>query len=172
MRRLPIVAALIVLAVPAFAQQRPPAPNRAPPPPQAQQQQPAQQQQAAPPPGLFPCRTANEVCHVVVATAGNQGTLLFSSAPQGEGTEGRTIAVQGADLAPHIGKVVMLTGELGSNGIANAQVVDVAGPLLSFAIKLQMSGGGSDEEDEAPAPAPQQQRSNAPPARSAPAPRR
>lgn len=168
MRRLPIVAALIVLAVPAFAQQRPPAPNRAPspPPPQAQ----AQPQQPAPPPGLFPCRTANEVCHVVVATAGNQGTLLFSSSPQGEGAEGRTVTVPGVDLAPHVGKVVMLTGEFGSNGIANAQIVDVAGPLLSFAIKLQISGEGSDEEDDAPAPAPQQQqqqqqRSNAPPPR-------
>jgi hypothetical protein len=159
MRRLLVVAALVVMSAPALAQQRPPASNRpAPAPaPQAQQQQ---QQQQAPLPGMFPCRTQNEVCHVIVAASGTQGTLLYSNAPSADGAEGKPVNVQGVDLAQNVGKVVMLTGNFANGTISNAQIVEVAGPLLSFAIKLQMSGGGDEEEEETPPP--QQQRGNPP----------
>jgi hypothetical protein len=163
MRRLFVVVALVVFSAPALAQQRPAAPNRAPAPPPAQ----AQQQAPAPLPGMFPCRTQNEVCHVVVVGSASQGTLLYSNAPAADGKEGGSVNIQGADLGQHVGKVVMLTGEFGANGIGNAQIVEVAGPLLSFAIKLQMSGGGDEEEEEAPQQ--QQKGGNAPAPRAAPA---
>ncbi|MGD9845761.1 MAG: hypothetical protein AB7O60_12675 [Variibacter sp.] len=170
MRRLLLVAAVVVFSAPALAQQRPPAQNRAPAPPPAQ----AQQQAPAEPAGMFPCRTQAEVCHVIAVGSANQGTLLYSNAPAAEGKEGGAVNVQGADLAQHVGKVVMLSGEFGAAGIANAHVIDVAGPLLSFAIKLQMSGGGGDdEEDDTPQQQQTQpQRGNAPapaPQRNAPA---
>jgi hypothetical protein len=138
MRLAIVTAALAALSLPALAQPqpapgRPPAPQR---PPQAQPQPPA------PPPGMFPCRSQAEVCHIGVAGGAAQIVLIYSNAPQGQAAEGKSIAVQGADLAPHVGKAVMLTGELGPSGITGAQVVEVAGPMLSFLIKQSAGDDG------------------------------
>ena len=137
MRLVIVTAALAALSLPAFAQ---PQPGRPPAqrPPQAQPQPPA------PPPGMFPCRSQSEICHVGVTAGGSQIVLLFSTAPTAQGSEGRTVAVQGADLGADVGKVVMLTGEFGAGGITGAQVVDTAGPLLSFVIK-QMSADDAQQ---------------------------
>jgi hypothetical protein len=132
-----VTATLAALSLPAAAQPQP-GPGRPPPsarPPQAQPQPPA------PPPGMFPCRTQTEICHIGIASGAGQMMLIFSSAPQGQAAEGKPIAVQGVDLGPHVGKAVMLTGDLGPNGITGAQVVEVAGPLLSFLLK---QGVGDD----------------------------
>ncbi len=161
MRLVIAMAALAALSLPALAQQ-----PRQPGPPPARQTAPAAApapaQQAAPqPPGMFPCRTATEVCHVIAVGSGTQGTLLFSNAPAAEGKEGDPVTVQGADLAPHVGKVVMLSGTFAGTAINGAQIIDVATPLASFAIKLQLSGGGGGDDDDQqskPAPAPQPQR--------------
>lgn len=164
MRLVIAMAALAALSLPALAQQQPrqpgppPRQQAAPPPP------PQAQQQAAPAPGMFPCRTENEVCHVVAVGSGSQGTLLFSNAPAAEGKEGEPVTVQGVDLAPHTGKVVMLSGTFAGAAINSAQIIDVATPLVSFAIKLQLSGGGSDDDQQStPAPAAQPQRGAPPP---------
>jgi hypothetical protein len=158
MRLLIVLAATAALSLPALAQQpRPPARAPAAPPPAAQA--------PAAPAGMFPCRSEAEVCHVGVPTSANQVMILFSSSPQGQASEGRTVSVQGADLAQSVGKVVMLTGELGASGINGAQVVDTAGPLLSLAIKLQLGGGG---DDGGPAAAPPK----GPAPKGGPAPRR
>src|SRR3954452_9704322 len=136
------LAALLVLTVPALAQQRRPAPGRAP---QAQ----AQPQQApAPPPGFFPCRTEGEVCYIGVVTGPSQVAILFTNNPQSEVVRGKPMDVssgdqpgQALDLGGSLGRVVMLTGSLDpKTGLTKAQVVDTAGPLLSFDIKTQMSG--------------------------------
>jgi hypothetical protein len=157
MRLVIISAALIGLSFPALAQPQPGRPPAPPRPPQAQPQPPA------PAPAIFACRTQAEVCHVGIAADGGQILLLFSNAPQGQGSEGRTIAVQGADLGQSVGKVVMLTGELGPSGITGAQVVDTAGPLLSFVIK-QMSADDAQQGGQG--------QRGAPPARGGPPPRR
>jgi hypothetical protein len=52
------------------------------------------------------------------------------------------------DLAQHLGRVVMLTGTYDPKaGLTKAELVDVAGPLLSFALKAALAGG-----DEQPGP--------------------
>ena len=145
MRFVIVAAAVAALTIPAAAQQRPPAPQQRAP--QAQPQPPA------PPPGMFPCRTEAEVCHIGVITGATQIMVLYSNAPQGQAAEGKPANVQGADLAPNLGRVVMLTGELGATGITGAQVGDVATPLVSFLMK---QGAGGD--DAAPAPKGQPQR--------------
>jgi hypothetical protein len=146
MRLMIVLAATAALSLPALAQQpRPPARAPAAPAPAAQA--------PAAPAGMFPCRTEAEVCHVGVATSANQVVILFSNAPQGQAAEGKALSVQGADLAQNVGKVVMLTGELGAGSINGAQLVEAAGPLLSLAIKLQL-GGGDDGQAAAPAKGP------------------
>lgn len=164
MRLVIAMAAIAALSLPAFAQQQPQQRQPGPPPRQqsAPPPAPAPQAQQAPLPGMFPCRSTNEVCHVVAVGSGTQGTLLFSNAPAAEGKEGEPVTVQGADLAPHIGRVVMLAGTFAGAAINGAQIIDVATPLGSFAIKLQLSGGGDDDQQSAPAPA-QPQRGAPPP---------
>jgi hypothetical protein len=137
MRLAIVTAAMAALSFPALAQPQP-GPGRPPAPPRPAQAQP---QPPAPPPGMFSCRTQAEVCHIGVASGAGQMVLIFSNAPQGQAAEGKPIAVQGVDLGPHVGKAVMLTGDLGPGGITGAQVVEVAGPLLSFLIK---QSGGDD----------------------------
>jgi hypothetical protein len=45
------------------------------------------------------------------------------------------------DLAPHLGRVVMLTGALDPKlGLSKAELVEVASPLLSFALKSMLTG--------------------------------
>jgi hypothetical protein len=167
MRLVIAMAAIAALSLPALAQQQQQQQQRQPgPPPSTRPATPAPapqaQQPAAPPPGMFPCRSANEVCHVVAVGSGSQGTLLFSNAPAAEGKEGDAVTVQGVDLAQHAGRVVMLSGTFAGAAINGAQIIDVATPLVSFAIKLQLSSGGDDDQQSAPAPA-QPQRAAPPP---------
>ncbi len=163
MRLVIMAAVLATLTAPALAQQqgrpqqggqggqRPPAQQQQQPPAPQQQQQ---QDQGAP--GMFACRTENEICYIGVVVGG-QVSVLYTTDPAAEGIEDRPINVRGADLSQHNGRVVMLVGRYDRNaGLSNAEVVDVAGPLLSFAIKSLMSGGG--EEEEEPPPPQQQQR--------------
>jgi hypothetical protein len=144
MRRLIVAATLAAFTLPAFAQQpptRPAAPPAAQPRKPAAQAQPAQPPQPAP--GMFPCRTQGEVCHILVVTAANQGTLIFSNAPKGMEVEGKPVTVQGADLGQNVGRVAMLAGELSGTTVSNAEVIEIAGPLLSFVVKSSMSGEDS-----------------------------
>ncbi|WP_043747877.1 hypothetical protein [Methylobacterium nodulans] len=142
------VTILVALAAPAAAQPRPKAP---PPPPK----------EAAPPPDaaaglLFPCRSETEICYIGVAKDGKL-TVLFTNDPKGETISGKPLAVAGEgpnapDLAKNDGKVVMLVGTYDPKaGLTKAELVDVAGPLLAFAIKGSLGGGG---EERAPPPAP------------------
>ncbi|WP_407523139.1 hypothetical protein [Methylobacterium oryzisoli] len=148
MRPFLAAAALAALAAPAAAQQRP-AP-KAPPPPKE-----------APPPdatagALFPCRSDKEVCYVGVAREGKL-VVLFTNDPKGEEISGKPVAVTdgSADLAKSEGKVVMLVGSLDpKTGLARAEIVDVASPLVAFAIKSAVGGGGGDEPPPPPAPPP------------------
>ena len=156
MRFVIAMAALAALSSPALAQQQP----RAPGPPPARPA-PQAQQAPQPPPGMFPCRSVSEICHVVAVGNGNQGTLLFSNAPAAESKEGEPVTVQGADLAAHAGRVVMLSGTFAGAAINGAQIIDVATPLASLAIKQQFAGGDDEPSPPVPqrsAPPPQQRR--------------
>jgi hypothetical protein len=147
--RMVIAAAVLAAATAsAFAQQR--APQRPP-----QSQGPAQAQPPAPPP-IFPCRTATDVCFVAVVTGNSQVLVVFTNAPQTAGIEAKPIDVfsgdapsAGAsaaplDLAQHLGRVVMLTGTYDPKaGLTKAELVEAAGPLLSFMIKMM----GIEEPD-------------------------
>jgi hypothetical protein len=151
------LAVLIAAVSPVLAQPRGPAPKR---PPQAQPPQPP-----APPPGFFPCRTEGEVCYIGVVTGPSQVAILFTNDPQSEGIEPKPVDVssgdqpgQALDLAGSVGRAVMLTGSLDpKTGLTKAQVVDTAGPLLSFSIKAQLTGeegaGGAAQRGGGKAPA-------------------
>jgi hypothetical protein len=116
----------------------------------------APKQQAAPEPPplqIFPCRTAEEVCHLGVVI-GSQVAILYSNAQNAQGAEPTPVDVTGADgqkidMTKDAGRVVMLTGDFDPKaGLTKAQVVEVASPLASLAIKAQLAGGG----DEPPPP--------------------
>jgi hypothetical protein len=173
MRAILALAAFAASALPALAQQQP-RPSAQPP----ASRPPAQAQPAPPPapPTLFPCRTATEVCHVGVVI-NNQVSVLFTNSDKADGIESKPIDVTDAagsklNLGRHEGQVVMLTGDYDPNaGLTKAELVEAASPLVSFAIKVLLSGEDSEEEEEQAAqPAPP------PPARSGapqqPAPRR
>ncbi len=160
MRLLVIAAAVAALSLPAYAQQqRPPQQQQqrppAPPPQQAQPQEPA------PAPGMFACRTETETCFIAIVTGPSQVSVLYTNDPNADGVAEKPISVQGApgatmNLGQHQGRVVMLTGRYSAQaGLTGAEVVDVAGPLLSFAIKSMLAGEGEiDEEEEEPEPPP------------------
>lgn len=169
MRLLVVAAAVAALSVPAFAQQQRP-------PQQQQQRAPAPQQQAqpqdapAPAPGMFACRTETETCFIAIVTSPTQVSVLYTNDPAAEGVEQQVVNVQGApgsqaNLGQHAGRVVMLTGRYSAQGgLTGVEVVDVASPLLSFAIKSMLAGEGEIEEEEeepepepAPKPQPRQQ---------------
>lgn len=178
MRAILALAALAAFALPALAQQQPPRPSPQQPAPRP----PAAQAQPAPappaPPTLFPCRTATEVCHVGVVI-NNHVSVLFTNSDKADGIESKPIDATDAagaklDLGRHEGQVVMLTGEYDPKaGLTKAELVEAASPLVSFAIKVLLSGEeGEDEEEQPPQPAPPPPapgRSGAPPQ---PAPRR
>jgi hypothetical protein len=156
-----IVVALAAFAASAEAQQaRPPAGQK--PPAQAQQKAP---QPPAPLP-IYLCRTAEEVCFLGIVTGNNEILVVFTNAPQGEGIDATPVTVltgdsPGAagsatrmDLAPHLGRVVMLTGTYDPQaGITKAELVEVASPLVSMTLKAQLS---PDEPEPQPAAKPQQ----------------
>lgn len=157
MRNLIAVAALAALVSSAEAQQA--RPQGGGQKPAAPTQQPAPQ----PPPPLpvFPCRTAEEVCFLGVVTGDKEVLVVFTNAPQADGIDAKPIAVltgdsPGAagsatpmDLAPHLGRVVMLTGTYDAQaGLTKAELVEVASPLVSATIKAQLA------VDEPPEPPP------------------
>jgi hypothetical protein len=156
MRALIGLAALAALTVPSLTQeslaQQPRPPGQRPPQGRQQAQPPAP---PAPPPGMFPCRSEGEVCFIGVVTGPSQIAILFTNAPQAEGIEAKPVDLSSADapgtaldLAGSLGRVVMVTGTYAAaSGIAKAQVVDTASPLLSFMMK-QAAGG--DEGQQAP----------------------
>lgn len=171
MRLLLAMAAVAALTLTAQAQNQRPAtgPSGAPrqQAPQPQQAQPPapqpqqQQQAAAPQPGMFACRTEQEICYVAIALPGNQVTVLYTNNEQAEGIDQKPQAVAGPsgplDLTQHVGRVVMLVGQYNAQTGITGEIVDVAGPLLSFSIKSQLSGGNDDEEEPEPPPPPQRQ---------------
>jgi hypothetical protein len=146
MRVLICLAALAALTLPAVAQQRPPGQR----PAQRQQAQPPQP--PAPPPGFFPCRTAEETCYIGVVSGPSQLAVLFTNDQKAEGIEAKPVELSSTeapgtplDLAGSVGRVVMVTGAYAqASGIAKAQVVDTATPLLSFTLK-QMAGDESGQ---------------------------
>jgi len=170
MRLFIIAAAVAAMTVPALAQQqRPPQQQQQqqqrPAQQQQQQQRPAQpapQQQAQPQepavaPGMFACRTEAELCFIAIVTGPNQVSVLYTNDPSADGIEQQPVSAQlsptaQGSLAQHTGRVVMLTGRYSQQtGLTGVEVVDVAGPLLSFAIKSMLSGQGEmDEEEEEP----------------------
>lgn len=126
------------------------------------QKPPAQAQQPAPPPlPVFPCRTAEDVCFLGVVTSDKEVLVVFTNAPQADGIDAKPIAVLTGDspgaagsatpmeLAPHLGRVVMLTGTYDAQaGLTKAELVEVASPLVSATIKAQLA---VEEPPEAPA---------------------
>ena len=87
---------------------------------------------------INPCRSEGEVCYIGVVTGPSQVALLFTKNPQSESSEPIDVSSgdqpgQALDLGGNAGRVVMLTGSLDPKaGLTKAQVVDTAGPLLSF----------------------------------------
>ena len=165
MRKVVVVAAVALLVSSAAAQQgRPPGPQGKPPP-----------QPAAPaPPPIFPCRTAEEICFLGVVTGKNEIAVVFTNAEKADGIEAKPIPVTAAaapgavaalplDLAPHLGRIVMLTGTYDPQaGLTKAELVEVASPLASLVVKAQLGA----EEPPPPAGKPQpQQRPQGPPKR-------
>jgi hypothetical protein len=146
MRIVLAVVALAAFAVSAKAQQaRPSAPKAAPPAP------------AQPAPAIFPCRSAEEICFLGVVTGASQVIVLFTNAEQVEGIDDKPVSVTAGaegsggaplDLAPHTGRVVMLTGTYDRRaGLTKAALVEVASPLLSLSIKAQV---GAEEPPPLP----------------------
>lgn len=142
------VAAVIAMSGPAQAQ---PKPKPAAPPPA----------QEGPPPGadvLFPCRSAKEICYVGAVSEGKLA-VLFTNDPKAAEIGAKPLAVSAGDgsapldLSANEGKVVMMVGSYeAKTGLTKAEVVDVAGPLLGFALKA--NGGGGDDGPPAPPPPP------------------
>lgn len=139
-------AAMALAAGPALAQaQR--APARGAPPAAA----PA----PAGPPPVYPCRTAQEVCHLGIVV-GSQVAVLFSSAPDAQ-PDDKPVDVTGKDgakidMAKDAGRVVMLTGTWDPKaGIRDAEVVEVASPLASLVVKAQLGGGPDAAAPQKPA---------------------
>jgi hypothetical protein len=157
MRHLITVAALAALVASADAQQaRPPSGQK--PPAQAQQKAPP----APPPTPVIMCRTAEEVCFLGIVTGQNQVLVVFTNAQQAEGIDDKPVTVltgdsPGAagsatpmDLAPHLGRVVMLTGTYDPQaGLTKAELVEVASPLVSLTLKAQL---GVEEPEPQPPP--------------------
>ena len=146
MRVMIAAAALAALSSSALAQQGRPAPRPAAPAPA-----PAQE---PPPPPIFLCRTQAEVCTLGIPTGANQIAVLFTNAPNAQASERPIDVLTGEagtplDLAPHLGRVVMLTGTFDPKGLTMAELVEVASPLLSTLIKAQLLGG--DEPSSPPA---------------------
>ena len=102
-----------------------------------------------PPLQIFPCRTAEEVCHLGVVV-GSQVAILYTNAPNAQGADPSPVDVTGpdgqkVDMTKNSGRVVMLTGDFDPKaGVTKAEIVEVASPLASLAIKAQLAGGGEE----------------------------
>ena len=138
-----LVMTLATLASFALATQAEAAPPAKAPPKQAA----APAAPPPPPPGMFPCRTESEICFIAIVGGKNQVMVQYTNAQGAEGIDQKPTNVfsddgtTALDMSQNIGRVVMLTGTYDAKGLTKAAVVDVASPLLSFAIKSQMSGG-------------------------------
>lgn len=118
---------------------------------EAQQRKGAKPAAAPEPPPLqiFPCRTQEEVCHLGVVV-GSQVAILYTNAPAAQGVDPTPVDVTGSDgqkvdMTKNAGRVVMLTGDYDPKaGISKAEVVEVASPLASLAIKAQLAGGADE----------------------------
>jgi hypothetical protein len=81
----------------------------------------------------------------------NQVLVIFTNAPNGQGIDAKPIDVAGPDgakldLAPHAGRVAMMTGEYDAKvGLTKAAIVEVAGPLASLIVKAQLGAGAPEE---------------------------
>ncbi len=106
---------------------------------------------------LFPCRTPEETCYVGVVKDGKV-TVLFTNDRKADEIAGKPMAVsgEGLDLAKTENRTVMLVGSYDpKDGLTKAEVVDVASPLVAFALKSTIGGGEPDERRRrAPAPPP------------------
>jgi hypothetical protein len=142
----------LTAAIPAAAQPAPkgPPPKAPPPPKDAPQTDPVAAM-------LFPCRTPEETCYVGVVKDGKV-TVLFTNDRKADEIAGKPVAVtgDGLDLAKNENRTVMLVGTFDpKDGLTKAEVVDVASPLVAFALKTTIGGGEADEGgDEPPAPPP------------------
>ncbi len=143
----------LTAALPAAAQPAPKGP-KAPPPPPPPKEAPAPDPTAA---MLFPCRTPEETCYVGVVKDGKV-TVLFTNDRKADEIAGKPMAVagEGLDLAKNENRTVMLVGSYDpKDGLTKAELVDVASPLVAFALKSTIGGGEPDEGgDEPPAPPP------------------
>ncbi len=143
----------LTASLPAAAQPAPKGP-KAPPPPPPPKEAPAPDPTAA---MLFPCRTPEETCYVGVVKDGKV-TVLFTNDRKADEIAGKPMAVsgEGLDLAKTENRTVMLVGSYDpKDGLTKAEVVDVASPLVAFALKSTIGGGEPDESaDEPPAPPP------------------
>ena len=153
MRAMIVMAAVAAFMTAASAQQGRP-PGQAPKPPG-----PGAQPRPTAPPPIFPCRTAEEICFLGVVMGKNQVAVLFTNAEKAEGIDAKPIDVSTGDasapapldLAPHTGRVVMLTGAYDAQaGLTKAELVEVGSPLLSLVVKAQLGG-----EEEPPPGRPQ-----------------
>ena len=143
----------LTASLPAAAQPAPKGP-KAPPPPPPPKEAPAPDPTAA---MLFPCRTPEETCYVGVVKDGKV-TVLFTNDRKADEIAGKPMAVsgEGLDLAKTENRTVMLVGSYDpKDGLTKAELVDVASPLVAFALKSTIGGGEPDESaDEPPAPPP------------------
>jgi hypothetical protein len=105
----------------------------------------------------------------------NQVSVLFTNAEKAEGIESKPIDATDAaggklDLSRHEGQVVMLTGDYDAKaGLIKAELVEAASPLVSFAIKVLLSGDEGEEEPEQTAPPPPSRQGSQPAPGSQPA---
>ncbi|WP_203158033.1 hypothetical protein [Methylobacterium aquaticum] len=141
----------LTASLPAAAQPAPKGPKAPPPPPP--KETPAPDPTAA---MLFPCRTPEETCYVGVVKDGKV-TVLFTNDRKADEIAGKPMAVsgEGLDLAKTENRTVMLVGSYDpKDGLTKAEVVDVASPLVAFALKSTIGGGEPDESAEEPPPPP------------------
>ena len=142
----------LTASLPAAAQPAPKGP-KAPPPPPPPKEAPAPDPTAA---MLFPCRTPEETCYVGVVKDGKV-TVLFTNDRKADEIAGKPMAVsgEGLDLAKTENRTVMLVGSYDpKDGLTKAEVVDVASPLVAFALKSTIGGGEPDESADEPPPPP------------------
>ena len=154
MRFVMVLAAFAVSSA-AYAQQaRPQGQARPPATPPAAAAAPAPP--AAPP--IFLCRTADEICTLGIATGPSQIAVLFTNAPDAQVADKPIDVSTGEapgtplDLAPHLGRVVMLTGTYDAKGLTKAELVEVASPLVSMLLKAQIAAAAEEEQPPPPAP--------------------
>ncbi len=134
------VAVAALAGTPSVAQA--PRPAGRPAPKAAAPQPPA-------PPPIFPCRTAEEVCYLGIVMSG-QVVVLYTNATNAQGIDEKPVDVMGADgakidMAKENGRVVMLTGAYDpKTGLSKAEIVEVASPLASLAVKAQLAAGAAE----------------------------